>query len=265
MAEVLTDERIAQVLRPYVRATGPILRSLAESDPLRLRRRLRELDPAQRPSPHGRVSRLLHRLDAMRLPGSSAWDAMDPAQRTDWWVQRVGGVIALLTAVPGLAGALSDRLPIQNALGTAGQGLLLCAIAGEYGLTDHADQVQLLASVLFSRKIPREIAQGSAEDDEAERARAEEILGDLHDLDHTEPRTGRRPLAAVFRALWRMARALWEIDSELDKRPQGRLYHRAIGMLPVVGMAGDFLGERSALRRVAKRGTRWIHRQHLAR
>ena len=39
MAAVLTDERVAAVLRPFVRATSPVLDVLRESDPLRLRGR----------------------------------------------------------------------------------------------------------------------------------------------------------------------------------------------------------------------------------
>lgn len=39
---------------------------------------------------------------------------------------------------------------------------------------------------------------------------------------------------------------------------RGRLFHRALGMLPVVGMAGDYLGERSGLKRVWKRAHEWF-------
>jgi hypothetical protein len=62
------------------------------------------------------------------------------------------------------------------------------------------------------------------------------------------------PLKASIGTLWRLGRSLLAIVEELEKRPRGRFDHRAIGMLPVVGMAGDYLGERSGLKRVAKRG-----------
>jgi hypothetical protein len=65
-------------------------------------------------------------------------------------------------------------------------------------------------------------------------------------------------LRAIATTVWRMGRLLWGLGDELDKRPQGRWYHKLVGALPVVGMAGDYLGERSALRRVAKAAQRWL-------
>jgi hypothetical protein len=58
---------------------------------------------------------------------------------------------------------------------------------------------------------------------------------------------------------------LWGLGEELGKRPQGRWYHKALGMLPVVGMAGDYLGERSALRRLARSARRWMAQHHAVR
>jgi hypothetical protein len=69
------------------------------------------------------------------------------------------------------------------------------------------------------------------------------------------------PLKASIGTLWRLGRSLLAIVEELEKRPRGRFYHRAIGMLPVVGMAGDYLGERSGLKRVAKRAQQWFVKQ----
>jgi hypothetical protein len=54
------------------------------------------------------------------------------------------------------------------------------------------------------------------------------------------------------------------VQDELEKRPHGRFYHRALGMLPVVGLAGDYLGERSALKRPAKAADRWLHTEGYA-
>jgi len=41
----------------------------------------------------------------------------------------------------------------------------------------------------------------------------------------------------------------------------GVILEATIGMLPVVGMAGDYLGERSGLKRVAKRAQQWFGKQ----
>ncbi|MBA8822927.1 hypothetical protein FHX42_000256 [Saccharopolyspora lacisalsi] len=250
MSEVVTDERIAGLLRPFVRASAPVLRTLRESDPLLLRRGRESTEPAE----PGRLGGVRRRLDSVRLPGSSAWDAMTVGQRCDWWVERVGRLLAAVAGLPRFGGVITSRLPLRNALGTVGQVLVLSAIAAEHGVTDRTVQVRMIARVLFDRDLSDALASGagSAERDEA---RTADLTGDLE-----RSNRGRTKSKAVVRTVWRMARALWEIDSELDKRPQGRFYHEAIGSVPVVGVVGGYLGERSGLRRVARHGERWIRR-----
>jgi hypothetical protein len=136
--------------------------------------------------------------------------------------------------------------------------LVLSAIAAEHGVHDRADRVRLLARVLFDRTLPPEVASGEVGGSAAEEdARTEELSGEL---DAARRERGRPTPKAVIRTVWRMARTLWEIDSELDKRPQGRFYHEWLSAVPVVGIVGGYLGERSALRRVAKRGAKWVRR-----
>ncbi|RCW42772.1 hypothetical protein DFQ14_10828 [Halopolyspora algeriensis] len=270
MAEILTDERVAAALRPFVRAAVPVLQILREADPLRLRRRFRgepksatELSGEQPTGGGGTGERagldtLMSRLDSMRLPGSSAWDAMTLDQRCDWWAKRVGRFLALLAGLPNFGGVITSRLPIRNALGTLGQSLVLSAIAAEHGVDDRAHQVRMIAKVVLDRDLPRAVAEGA---DGGTRHRDDERTAELtEELEESRRRYGRPRTRAVASTVWRMARLLWEIDSELDKRPQGRLHHEALGSLPVVGVVGGYLGERSALRRVARRGARWIRR-----
>lgn len=252
MAEVLTDERIAAVLRPFVRAATPVLAALREADPIRLRGR--EIEALG----DGAVNKLLRQLDSMQLPGSSTWDAMTVDERCDWWTLRVGRFLALAAGLPRFGGAITSRLPLRNALGITGQSLVLCAIAGEHEVTDPAVKVQLIAEVLLGREISPELAAGSAGDDE----RAKELT---EDLDASKRKHGKATVKAVVRTVWRMARALWEIDSELDKRPQGRVHHQLLGNLPVVGVIGGYLGERSALKRIGRKGAEWLRRNGLRR
>jgi hypothetical protein len=157
--------------------------------------------------------------------------------RSSWWINRVGRLTSLAASVTGLAGALGDRLPLQNILGAAGQGMLLCAIAGEHGVEDQTTRVRLLAAVLFKRNLPPSVAAGTRV---------------------PEPQPTPEPRVLGVKWLWRQGRLLLAANDELDKRPHGRFYHRALGMLPVVGMAGDYLGERAALKRAAAAGTRWL-------
>ncbi|MPY97336.1 MAG: hypothetical protein GEU97_04955 [Actinophytocola sp.] len=266
MGEAITDRQVVAVLRPFVRATAPVLDALRDADPLGLRARAAEA--ARRGeqlaelanTPPGLRRRLLNGLSTVKVPGTGAWETMSPDERTRWWINRVGRVTSLVTSVPGLGGALADRLPVQDALGTASQGLLLCAIAGERGVTDHAERVRLLAWVLFGRDIDPRLAAGDypEHDPSDEDARTAELTAELGD---TTKRDGRRiSLKAFAVTLWRLGRSLYAVTEELEKRPQGRFWHQLIGMLPIVGMFGDYLGERSGLRRAAKRADKWFAR-----
>jgi len=92
----------------------------------------------------------------------------------------------------------------------------------------------------------------------AEDAATEQLTEELAE---SKKKHGKITLKASIGTLWRLGRSLLAIVEELEKRPRGRFYHRAIGMLPVVGMAGDYLGERSGLKRVAKRAQQWFGKQ----
>ena len=61
----------------------------------------------------------------------------------------------------------------------------------------------------------------------------------------------RGGLRGNLRTLWRITRLLSRIDDALDARPKGKLHHRALSNLPVVGVAGGYAAEREGLRRAA--------------
>jgi hypothetical protein len=275
VAEAISDGQVVAVLRPFVRGCGPMLDALRESDPMGLRVRAERADSADELAEveSDLREKLLNGLTSVKVPGTAAWAAMDVDQRTHWWVNRVGRFTALLAAIPGLGGALADRLPVQDALGAAAQGLLLCAIAGEHGVLDLGDRVRLIAWVLFDRDVDPVTAAGkhTAPDESAtsvdytavDYAAAEDAATEqlTEELAESNKKHGKITLKASISTLWRLGRSLLAIVDELEKRPRGRFYHRAIGMLPVVGMAGDYLGERSGLKRVAKRTQQWFGKQ----
>ena len=241
MAEAISDRQVVAVLRPFVRACGPMLDAMRESDPFGLLRRARrQEDDELAEVESGLKAKLLDGLTSVKVPGTTAWAGMTGDERVGWWMNRVGRVTALLTSIPGLGGALADRLPVQDTLGAASQGLLLCAIAGEYGVFDVGTRVRLIAWVLFERDIDPALTE---------------------ELTESERKHGKVTLKAAAGTLWRLGRALLGITGELEKRPRGRLVHRALGMLPVVGLAGDYLGERSGLRKVWKRAHAWLVEQ----
>jgi hypothetical protein len=207
MAEPITDEHVASVMRAFVRSSSAMLPRMAEA---------RWLGPP-------------------RNTGMNAEDC------SAWWIRRVGKLTSLAASVPGLLGALGDRLPLQDILGATGQGLLLCAIAGEHGVHDQSVRVRLLAAVLFGRDL--DPAAGTTTPASAP----------------VPPPNRRLAVKPAAKWLWRQGKLLLAVRDELEKRPHGRVYHRALGMLPVVGMAGDYLGERSALKRSARAADRWLH------
>ncbi|HKN52563.1 MAG TPA: hypothetical protein VJX66_08685 [Amycolatopsis sp.] len=257
MAEAISDRQVVAVLRPFVRACGPMLDAMRESDPFGLLRRARrQEDDELAEVESGLKAKLLDGLTSVKVPGTTAWAGMTGDERVGWWMNRVGRVTALLTSIPGLGGALADRLPVQDTLGAASQGLLLCAIAGEYGVFDVGTRVRLIAWVLFERDIDPALAAGH--DLEAEEREAAKLT---EELTESERKHGKVTLKAAAGTLWRLGRALLGITGELEKRPRGRLVHRALGMLPVVGLAGDYLGERSGLRKVWKRAHAWLVEQ----
>jgi hypothetical protein len=221
-----------------------------------------EIDADEPEVDRGLLDKVRNQLAQVKFPGSDSWARMGADDRSDWWVSRVGRLTALVASFTGLAGALGDRLPLQDMLGGAGQGLLLCAIASEHGVDDQGTRVRLLASVLFDRDIDPVIAAGDG-DDRKDEETVEELTSESMAGEVEEPAKGKKfGIKTAAKMLWRQGRMLMAIQDELAKRPQGRFYHKALGLLPVVGMAGDYLGERSALKRAAKAGNKWLVRNH---
>lgn len=252
----ITDEQIVTVLRPFVRATRPVLDGLRESDPFGLRARVAH-GSSDSPEERTLADKILDTLASVQVPGTSAWARMTVDARSHWWVYRVGRFTTLIAAIPGLGGVLARTLPVSDAVGAAGEGLLLVALAGEHGVRDEDRLVELLSAVLFQRELMPAGRELTAEEDAAADARASELTGELAE-------TGTRAsLKKVGGAVWRLGRALWSVEDELDKRPNGRFYHHWIGLLPVVGVVGKYLGEWSGLKRAAKQGRAWLARRGL--
>ena len=184
------------------------------------------------------VLRRVHRLTAPLVRRLGRPPELPQAEREQWWAERVGGVAAGVSAVPRLAGKLADLLPLQNTLGSAVQAVVVGGVAAEHGVEDEAERVSLLAQVLLDRDLPAERVRPLLA--RAPGAYADDVLGEREDR-------------GAVRTLWRVARLLGRIDDTLDARPKGRLVHRALSNLPVVGTVGGYAAEREGLRRAAAR------------
>ena len=245
MAErIVSDEALARALGVYAGMVSRVL-----SDPQRWLGV--DEDP---PLTAGLPARL---LDAARdralgevTPASPRWAAHPESQRVNWWLRRIAIGAGLAAAAPRFAGALSDRIPLQAALGASAAGLAVCAVARERGTTAPADWVPLLGKVLFDRHLTREGPDPVPPADQSDE-RLESAARDT-----TEPPSGLAGLAygaqRVVRTLWRLARTFLELQNLFDKRPRGGVFARALAKMPVVGVAGGWLDERGAIRKAAR-------------
>ncbi len=186
---------------------------------------------------------VLRRVDRLASPVAARLGRppeLPQAQRDQWWADRVSRIAAVVSAAPRFAGKLADLLPLQNTVGSAVQSVLVLGVAGEHGVTGSAERVSLLARVLLDRDLPP-----SAVEPLLVKSRGtyrEEAFG------AAEERQGAR---GAVRTVWRVARLLGRIDEALDARPKGKLRHRALSNIPVVGVAGGYAAEREGLRRAA--------------
>ena len=184
---------------------------------------------------------VLRRVDRLLSPGVARLGrppALPQANRDHWWAERVSTVAAGVAAAPRFLGRLADLLPLQNTVGTAVQSLVVLGVAGEHGVEDPAERVSLLARVLLRREL-------SPED-------VRPLLSHAKGT-YREDARGAAGSRGPLRTLWRASRILGRIDDALDVRPKGRLHHRALANLPVVGVFGGYAAEKEGLRRAAGR------------
>ncbi|KWX19984.1 hypothetical protein [Mycolicibacterium wolinskyi] len=230
----LSDADVAEALGRAVGVIDLILDVLSETDPLGLRRRTHDRDSADslvdRP-----LNLLAGLLDCADVPGTKSWARKDRAGRIRWWVRRVGALDTVVVAFPGVFGVLADRLPLQDLFGFTNQAIVLCAVAREYGITDHQTQVRLLAAVLCGRELT----------DEAGAVPPPEPDADWSQM-------------SLVKKLWQLVGIMNAIGDELGKRPHPRRLFRYFGMLPWIGAVADYFGEYGALVRAADAAQIWI-------
>jgi hypothetical protein len=184
---------------------------------------------------------VLRRVDRVLSPGVKRLGrppSLPQANRDHWWAERASVVAAGVAAAPRFLGRLADLLPLQNTVGTAVQSIVVLGVAGEHGVTDPAERVSLLSRVLLGRELSPEDVRPLLT--HAKGTYREDALGS----------PGSR---GPVRTVWRASRILGRIDDALDVRPKGRLHHRALANLPVVGVFGGYAAEKEGLRRAAGR------------
>jgi hypothetical protein len=135
----------------------------------------------------------------------------------------------VLTGLTGLGGRLASAA--QDAVSTAVQCSLVLCLCEAADVHDLRERVRVLAAVVLDSRLP---ADWQPSGDEGEPAPGQ------------DDETARQRLVALGRQVWSVRRVT-------RGHREGRLWHRGLAMLPVVGAAGLLLGERHALEEVAER------------
>ena len=135
----------------------------------------------------------------------------------------------VLTGLTGLGGRLAAVA--QDAVSAAVQSSLVLCLCEVAEVHDLRERVRVLAAAVLDSELP---AQWEPRGSEGE-----------PEPDGDEERSRRR--------LVELGKQVWSIRRVVNNRREGRLWHRGLAMLPVVGAAGLLLGERHALEGLALR------------
>ncbi len=87
------------------------------------------------------------------IPVVNGYPRRDADGRSRWWVIPVGAVSTVAVAWPGALGIVARLLPVQTYLGFANQTLVVVGVAGEHGVDEVPEQIDLVARVLSRRQI----------------------------------------------------------------------------------------------------------------
>ena len=165
-------------------------------------------------------------------------------------MRRVGLVTSMLAATPGIGGPVTEKFPLKNALAAAGQGLVLCGIAGEYGVRETDVLVQLLSAVLLHREVdPSRFSQGTGQI-------LDEVAEPTNELRQVDSKLTIKTLA---RTLCRLGDTLSSLSQEFSASRQDARKRSLMRRIPGVGAGVDsFLTERASLESVAKVASAWL-------
>lgn len=179
-------------------------------------------------------------------PRHPGWDEASVDERVEWWVDRFGTAAAALAAVPGLGGRIGRMTSAGDVAGASAQVLVVNAVAREMGITDVGHRVAVAGRIVLGRELDAGAVREELNAPDAEPE--DDAPGDA-------PEERQGPLAHVGRSaalVWRVARRIHSLRSDLDERPQGGLVSRAISNLPAVGALGAFLSERKGIATAAE-------------
>lgn len=177
------------------------------------------------------------------IPIVNGYLRRDPDGRSRWWVIPVGAVTTVAVAWPNALGFVARVLPLQPYLGFANQTIVVVGVAGEHGVDEVPEQIDLVARVLARRQID-----------------ARELLGanpgwrDLVPVQETTNRL-RGGIGSAFGAVREVVHTVKSARSALDARPRPASTFDTLSKLPVIGAFAGYVGEFATLRNVESRAS----------
>ncbi|MBK7721884.1 MAG: hypothetical protein IPI32_06585 [Austwickia sp.] len=180
-------------------------------------------------------------------PRHEDWDEADADTRIAWWVDRFGTAGAAVAALPALTGRLGTVSGAGDVIGAAAQVLLVNAVGRELGVGDLNARTAVAAQVVLGRELSAAQVSELLASDPADDPTTDP--NDPSDDEHSHGVLAR--LGGTGALVWRAARQMLGLRHEIDSRPRGGRLARAARNLPVVGVAGGFIAERSGMRQVA--------------
>lgn len=183
-------------------------------------------------------------------PRHENWEQADVDTRVEWWTDRLGTAVAAMAALPSYLGALASRTGVVDAIGAAGQLLVIYAIAHEVGEEETADQVVVGARIVLGREYTREQVVQVLGDAEGEDVT--DIDEELDEPPSEDPPGLIRKVGRGALLVRRVARQIRSLGDALDERPQGGFITRTLANVPGLGLAGGFLAERSGVKQAAE-------------
>lgn len=210
----------------------------------------------------GSAATSVARLGARQVTGKvhprhDDWARLSVEDRIEWWVDRFGTGVAALVALPSVGGFVTRTAvsAVLDAVGAAGQVLVVNAVAHEMGGTDEADRVVAAASIVLGRDLEIDAVRRHLSEDLPDEGPGDpESLEAERDQDPEpdDPPGILRRLGSTALLTRRVARQFRAVGDLLDERPQGGLIARTMRNLPAIGMLGGFLAERGGVRQAAR-------------
>ncbi|MFR9805629.1 hypothetical protein ACL02T_25585 [Pseudonocardia sp. RS010] len=231
MTRSVDDATLGRALQHFSTAAAPVLAALATAPPE---------SPETSGARAGGVAIMGRLATVVARPSDATLD-----ERAAWWVRTVGQLNAVLVASSTAAVSVvpaAEKVPVTDLLAAAGEGLVVCGIAREYGVAEPVGQARLLAAVLLRRRIDVPVEPAEAAVDGP-----------------AEPPAAGRGTSALARDALRLGQTLYRLTAEVrDGRAEGKGRRGLLQRVPGGRALAEYKSGRANLDRVAAEAREWL-------